>query len=170
MDLTYNWAVNTLSPSDLTELERTVLALLGAGLAPSSVANDAGFRLDYLTAVTLALLRNEPRDAYLAPDGAATPALRRDLSDAMYDLADRQVLAFEAAPANPLLNIEGGIDAKIADRSRPVSFDQHPTVFDRYLAGRCLDELLRHPDAYRFVMGMYADSSEVWQRVYKQST
>jgi hypothetical protein len=158
-----------LTPSDLNEIERTILAILGAGLVPSSVANDRGFRLDYLAAVTLALLRDQADDAYLTADGDATLQLQSEFTGAIYDLADRGVLALGAAPANPFLNVEGESPAGV-DRTGPVNFDQHPAVFDRYLAGRCLDELLRHPGAYRFIMGKYADSSEAWQRVYKQYT
>lgn len=158
-----------LNPGDLTEIERALLAILGSGLVPSSVANDPGFRLDYLIAVTVALLRNEAEDTYLAGETEATEGFRRELSDAFYDLAERRIIALGAAPANPLFDLESNIP-RLAARDTPVNFDQHPTVFERYLAGRCLDEVLRHPAAYRFIMGKYADSSEVWQRVYKQYT
>ncbi len=161
--------VNVLNPSNLTDLERVILAILGAGLVPSSVANDPGFRIDYLAAVTAALLRDEPEDAYLSQDGAPAPELVRELSDAIYSLGDRRVLALGAAPANPFINLDGA-PPPASDRVIPINFDQHPAVFDRYLAGRCLDELLRHPKVYRFIMDKYADSSEVWQRVYKQYT
>jgi hypothetical protein len=161
--------VNAPTTADLTDIQRALLAVLGSGIAPSSVANDERFRLDYLTAVTLALLRGEPRDIYAGENCVATADFQRQLADAMYDLADRRVLAVGAAPAMPVLSPDGE-SSPLADRTAPVSYDQHPTVFDRYLAGRCLDEVLRHPDAYRFLMDMYADSSEVWQRVYKQYT
>jgi hypothetical protein len=160
--------VTALNPGDLTETERVLLALLGAGLAPSSLAHDASFRLDYLSAVTLALVRGQPENAYLTPAGEAIPEVQRELSEAIYDLTDKRVLSAGGPSADPLVNLEGQ-QAPVADRSTPINFDQHPTVFDRYLAGRCLDELLRNTDVYHFVMAKYADSSEIWQRVARQS-
>jgi hypothetical protein len=159
--------VNSINPGDLTDVERATLAILGAGLVTSSMAKDPSFRLDYLTAVTLAALRGEPEGAYLAEDGGATAAIQEQLSAALFDLTDRRILMAGPAPVNPLLNVDGGT-AFVADRSAVVNFDDFPAEFDRYLAGRCLDEVLRNPEAYHFIMGKYADSSEVWQRLYKQ--
>jgi hypothetical protein len=158
--------VNNLNPGDLSDLERAVLAILAAGLVSSAIANDGSFRLDYLTAMTLAALRDEAEDANLTPDGAVSAEFQQQVCSALFNLADRRVLSLGSAPAAPLLTVDGPA-AFVADRSVAVNFDEFPSVFDRYLAGRCLDEVLRNPDAYRFVMGKYADSSEIWQRLYK---
>jgi hypothetical protein len=163
----YNDSVTELQTSDLSELERVLLALLGAGLAPSSVANDPSFRLDVLSATTLALLRGLPGNAYLTSTGEATAELRAELTSAVYDLADRRVLDVGAPPIDVFPSLES-VAAPGYDRSVQINFDQHPAVFDRFLAGRCLDELLRDAGVYTFVMGKYAESSEVWQRVYRQ--
>jgi hypothetical protein len=159
--------VNDLNPGDLTDLERAVLAVLGAGLVTSSIAKDPEFRLDYLTAVTVAALRGEAEGAYLTAEGHPTAAIQEQTAAALFDLTDRRVLSVGPVPANPLLNIDGQTTV-VVDRSISVNFDDFPAVFDRPLVGRCLDEVLRNPAAYRFIMRKYADSSEVWQRLYKQ--
>lgn len=159
--------VESLNPSDLTEIERVLLAVLGAGLTPSAIANDVGFRLDVLSAIALALLRGEPQDRYLASSVTATPELQQALTEAVDDLTERRVLMTSEPPMATFLALEGS-PAPLPSRTAPLNFDQHPTVFDRYLAGRCLDELLRHPDVYRFIMARYADSSEIWQRFTRQ--
>ena len=165
----YNGAVAALNPSDLTELERVTLGVLGAGLAPSSVAHDDSFRLDVLTATSLALLRGLSESAFLAADGTATAAFQRELSDAYYDLDAKRILGLGGPPVDALI-MPGAEAERRVDRGPLANFAQHPTVFDRYLAGRCLDELLRNPAVYRYIMGKYAESSEVWQRVYRQYT
>jgi hypothetical protein len=161
--------MNNLNPADLTDIERAILAIIAAGLAPSSVAGDRTLRLDYLTAVTVATLRGEEEDALLAPDGQASAAVQQEASIALYDLADRRVISLGSRPVAPLLNVDRE-PSFAADRNVAVNFDDFPNIFDRYLAGRCLDEVLRNPAAYRFIMGKYADSSEIWQRVYRQGT
>jgi hypothetical protein len=163
----YNRHVTTINPSDLTDLERVLLAVLGAGLAPSSLANDPSFRLDALCGTTLALLRGEPPLRYLMSDHEATPEFRASLSEAIYDLSDRRVLMSAEPAPSTFVALEGEQPAP-TDRSVPVNFDFPPSVFDRYLAGRCLDELLRNADVYRFIMGKYAESSEIWQRIARQ--
>jgi hypothetical protein len=53
----YNGRVTSLNPGDLDQLERIALGVLGAGLAPSSVAGDASFRLDVLIGTCLELAK-----------------------------------------------------------------------------------------------------------------
>lgn len=161
--------MTALNPADLTELERIALGVLGAGLAPSSVAHDQSLRLDVLTAVSLALLRGLPADAFLNLDGNGTPAFQRELSDAYCDLDEKRILGLGGPPLEPLM-MPGAEPVRRPDRRPLANFEQHPTVFDRYLAGRCLDELLRNGEVYQYIMGKYAESSEVWQRVYRQYT
>lgn len=166
LSVSYDRNVPPLNSSDLSELERVVLAILGAGLAPAAVANDSSFRLDLLSGETLSRLRGEPTSTYLQSQIEVKPEFRARVSEAIYDLEEKQVLS-SGGPGPGLIDLSGRPQPQ-ADRTNPVNFDQHPTVFDRYLAGRCLDELLRHPEVYRFIMGKYAESSEVWQRVYEQ--
>lgn len=155
-------------PEALSELERVTLGVLGAGLAPADLANDPTLRLDYVTAVSLALQRGLSETAYLEPGGGqARRDFQRELTDALYDLEQKGVLGVGGPP--PGLMLDGSVQPPVRPaRVEVANFDQPPKVFDRYLAGRCLDELLRQPAVYHFVMGKYADSSEVWQRVYKQ--
>lgn len=160
--------MTTVNPEDLSELERVLLGVLGAGLAPSSVAGDPTFRIDHLTAVGLALLRGLSRQTFLNPAGpGATDAFQRALTEALHALEDRKILGVGSPPPDMVLTIDNQPAARIP-RAEVANFDQQPKVFDRYLAGRCLDELLNHPDVYRFIMDKYGESSEVWQRVYKQ--
>ena len=155
------------NPNELGELERVLLGVLGAGLAPSSVAGDPTLRLDYLTAVSLALLRGLPRETYLKPESAqATEAFQRELTDALYDLEDCKILGVNAPPLDMLLGPEAP-PAKRSGHEPIANFDRYPKVFDRYLTGRCVDEILKHPAVYRFIMDKYAESSEVYQQHYQ---
>jgi hypothetical protein len=167
LSVSYDKDVPPLNSSDLSELERVLLAILGAGLAPAAVANDPSFRLDLLSAETLSRLRGEPASTYLRSQSEVKPDFGVRVSDAIYDLEEKEVLSAGGPSPSGLIDLSGR-QQPLVDRTVPINFDQHPTVFDRYLAGRCLDELLRHPDVYRFIMDKYADSSEVWQRVYEQ--
>lgn len=157
--------MTTYNPNDLNELEQILLGVLGAGLVPSNVAGDASFRLDYLCAVSLALIRAEPRETYLDPDGRkATPALQHDLTDALADLEQKRILSSGGSE----LLLTPDQPPSPAPHQQLANFDQHPKIFDRYLAGRCLDALLRNTAVYRFIMDKYADSSEVYQKNYQQ--
>jgi hypothetical protein len=165
--VSYDKGVPALSSENLSPLERAVLAILGAGLAPASVAHDPSFRIDVLAAVILARIESKPDSSYLHAPGEATPEFQARTRDAIYDLTDKQILSTGGPPISGFVDLEGQ-QRVLADRGTAIHFDQHPAVFDRYLAGRCLDELLRDPKVYAFIMGKYAESSEVWQRVYEQ--
>jgi hypothetical protein len=156
-----------LEPAQLSELERVLLTVLAAGLAPSSIAGDPSFRLDVLCARTLALLRAEPPEQYLSSENQATPEFQRDLTAGIHGLMDRRILAAGGGDATAFLALEGE-PAPVVASAGPVDFTTFPTVFDRYLAGRCLDELLRNTEVYRYIMGKYADSTEIWQRAARQ--
>jgi hypothetical protein len=133
------------------------------------VAHDPSFRLDVLTAVSLALLRDLPESTYLETPERATPDFQRRLSDAYYDLDAKRILGVGGSPVQALI-MPGTEPQRSIDRGPLANFEQYPTVFDRYLAGRCLDQLLTNTRVYRYIMGKYAESSEVWQRVYRQYT
>jgi hypothetical protein len=152
---------------DLSELERVALGVIGAGLVPSSVAGDASFRLDVLTAVCLALSRGLGPNEFLESDGAATAGFQAELATAYDDLDAKRIIGVGGPQADAILR-PGEPQIRQTKPAQPPNFDQGPTVFDRFLAGRCLDAILKHPDVYRFIMARYADSSEIWQRVYKQ--
>jgi len=164
--------VAVLTIHDLSELELVALGVIGAGLAPSSVAHDSSFRLESLTAISLALSRGLPAAALLTSDGSAGSAFQAELAATYHALDAKRILGLGGPPTGVLL--EPG-DGEVRQQSvsktpaaRLPNFDQYPVVLDRHLAGRCLDELLKHPDVYTFIMGKYADSSEIWQRVYQQ--
>lgn len=164
--------MTTLNPEDLDELERVLLGVLGAGLVPSSIAGDPSFRYDSLTAVSFAMWQGLPRETYLEPSATrASEAFQRQLSDAVYDLEQRRVLVVSGPSPEMLLDLDASASggAVHARREAMPNFDQEPAIFDRYLAGRCLDEILRNAAVYRFIMDRYADSSEIWQRHYKES-
>jgi hypothetical protein len=91
------------------------------------------------------------------------------LTDVVRHLEVKKILGMGGPP--PEVWLSPGIPAVRAPGQDPIAnFDQHPTVFDRHLAGRCLDEILRNEAIYRYIMGKYAESSEIWQRVYRQYT
>ncbi len=160
--------MQTPEPDRLSELERVLLTVLAAGLAPNSLAGDPSFRLDVLCARTLALLRHEPGQRYLAPSGnEATPEFQHQLSTAVHRLMDRRILIANDPGATAYLPLDGE-PAPAAPAHGPVDFNVFPAVFERHLAGRCLDELLRDPGVYRFIMDKYADSTEIWQRLARQ--
>jgi len=157
-----------LEPAQLSDLERVLLTVLAAGLTPSSLAADPSFRLDVLCARTLALLRGEAPEQYLSTESQATPEFQNELTAAIHRLMDRRILAGDGGDGSAAFLALEGEPAPVAAASGPVDFTTFPAVFDRYLAGRCLDELLRNPDVYRYIMDKYADSTEIWQRVARQ--
>jgi hypothetical protein len=159
--------MQTVEPQQLSELERVLLTVLAAGLAPSALAGNPSFRLDVLCARTLALLRREPAQTYLASEAEARPDFQRWLSAAVHSLTDRRILVAGGESSSAYVPIEGepepvGLSHELVD------FNVFPAVFERHLAGRCLDELLRDPEVYRFIMDKYAESTEIWQRAARQ--
>lgn len=160
--------MTTLNPGDLSELERVLLGVLGIGLAPSTLAGDPTLRYDYVTAVSLALWRGLPRDTYLDDGATLARDFQRELTAAVHALTQKRILEGEGPGSGVVLGLGGEPSMPVVPEEM-ADFNSQPRVFDRYLAGRCLDDVLKQPEVYRFIMDKYADSSEVWQRLYQES-
>jgi hypothetical protein len=154
-----------LYPSDLTLLERTYLGVLDTGMVPARLAGDTSLRMDYVTAVCQALREDKASDAYL-DEGGSVPAqsFLTDLTAAAHSLHEKGIIAVTVFPADTVLTVDEA-------RPRPpqeIDFDQHPRIWDRYLAHACMEELFSDRRVYPFLMGKYQDSGEVWARLYKE--
>lgn len=148
--------------SDLTPYERTYLGVVAIGLPPHTLVGDPWLRLDYLTAVSQALREGKPATAYLLGEGPEPqPDFLTVVKGAVWSLEEKGVIG--TTPPVVLFAFDvsrpGPPDFTKIDPNIP------PIVFDRYLAHRCLDELLANPAVYQFLMGKYAESSEHWQRL-----
>lgn len=154
-----------LRPDDLSLLERTYLGVLDTGMVPAKLAGDPSLRMDYVTAVCLALREGRERDAYLdASTAEPSAAFIADLTAAAQSLDARGVISVGPPPPNLILSP----DTPRAPAPRSIDFDQHPRIWDRYLAHTCLEELFSDSRVYPFLMGKYQDSGDVWSRLYKE--
>lgn len=155
-----------LHPADLSLVERTYLGVLDTGMVPARLAGDPSLRIDSVTAVCLALREGKAADAYLEWDGPepAEPFLD-ELNAAVRRLDERGVISAVPPPPDVVLSLE------VARPPLParLDFDQHPKIWDRYLAHECMEELFSDGRVYPFLMGKYQDSGEVWARLYKQT-
>lgn len=155
-----------LHAADLSLLERTYLGVLDTGMVSSKLAGDPSLRMDSVTAVCLALREEKPPGAYLVGDGPEpSAAFLDDLNAAAHSLDARGVISAGPPPPDLILSPE------LARPKAPMrlDFDQHPRIWDRYLAHECLEELFSDPRVYGFLMGKYQDSAEVWAKLYQQS-
>ena len=154
-----------LRPADLSLLERTYLGVLDTGMVPATLAGDPSLRMDYVTAVCLALREGKPRETYLDDAGAEPDAaFLAELTRAARALDEKGVISVAPPPADMLLSPELGSPAPTAE----IDFDQHPRIWDRYLAHACMEELFSDSGVYPFLMGKYQDSGEVWARLHKE--
>ena len=153
------------TPADLTLLERTYLGVLATGMASARLANDPWLRMDYVTAVCVALTEGRPPHTYVVGEGPdVTPDFTRALTEAALALDEKGIISAGSPPPDVL-----GSPDLMRPRPPPViDFDQHPRIWDRFLAHECMEELFRNPAVYPFLMGKYQDSSEVWGRLYQQ--
>jgi hypothetical protein len=154
-----------LRPADLTLLERTYLGVLDTGMVPAKLAGDPSLRMDYVTAICLALREGRARDTYLdASKERPAAAFIEDLTTAAQSLDARGVISVGPPPPDLILTP----DAPRPSAPREIDFDQHPRIWDRYLAHTCLEELFSDSRVYPFLMGKYQDSGEVWSRLYHE--
>jgi hypothetical protein len=154
-----------LHPADLSLLERTYLGVLDTGMVPAKLAGDPSLRMDRVTAVCLALREGRERDTYLdTSKDEPTAAFIQDLITAVRSLDAKGVISIGPPPPDMILTP----DAPRAPAPRVIDFDQHPRIWDRYLAHTCLEELFSDSRVYPFLMGKYQDSGEVWSRLYKE--
>jgi hypothetical protein len=121
-----------------------------------------------VTGRILALLHGETDQRYLGSGGQATPQFQAELTAAIHGLTDRHILMAGGAGATAFVGLDGLDGAPATPAAAPIDFDSFPALADRYLAGRCLDDLLRNSAAYRYIMDKYAESSEIWQRSARQ--
>ena len=154
-----------LRPVDLSLLERTYLGVLDTGMVPARLAGDPTLRMDYVTAVCLALREGKPPNTYLVGDSPEPdPAFLDELNAAVHSLDAKGVLS--AGPPPPDILMSPAM-ARPAPPAR-IDLDQHPRIWDRYLAHACMEELFSDSRVYPFLMGKYQDSGEVWGRLYQQ--
>ena len=155
-----------LRPADLSLLERTYLGVLDTGMVSARLAGDPALRMDSVTAVCLALREGKAPETYLVDGGPEpAPAFLDDLAAAAHALDAKGVISIGAPPPDMILS---------PDLARPtpparLDFDQHPRIWDRYLAHTCMEELFQDSRVYPFLMGKYQDSSEVWSRLYREN-
>jgi hypothetical protein len=148
-------------PEDLSRLERIFLGVLALGLPPASLAKDASFRLDVLTASAAALEEGRNEADHLAPNGTeAAPAFEAELGAAVFEL-DRKGLIALGSPPGINVTLMGTIED--AGGWRRVNYEEAPRIFDKYLAHDALESLLRVGPVHSYLMRKYGDGSEVWQ-------
>lgn len=159
-------SATVLRPDDLSPLERTYLGVLDTGMVSSRLAADPSLRLDTVTAICLALRDDQPQHAYLDGDGPEpTAAFIADLTAAVLALDARGILSAGPPPPDMLLSPD-------LARPRPpitLDFDQHPRIWDRYLAHQCMEALFADPRVYPYLMAKYQDSSDVYARLYTEN-
>ena len=154
------------TPADLTPIERTYLGVLATGMVPARLAQDPWLRMDYVTAVCLAIVEGRPPETYVVGEGpAVTPEFNRALTEAALTLDDKGIIAAGSPPPDVL----GGPDIMRPKPPPVIDFDQHPRIWDRYLAHECLEELFGDARVYPFLMGKYQESGAVWARLYQQN-
>ena len=159
-----------LQRSDLTLLERTYLGVLDTGMVSARLARDPTLRMDYVTAVCLALREGRPPATYLEGDGPEpAAAFLDDLNAAALSLDAKGVISVGGPPADVVVSPDLAPDLDRPRTPRRLDFDQHPRIWDRYLAHACMEELFQDSRVYPFLMGKYQDSGEVWARLYKEN-
>ena len=155
---------NASTPDDLTPVERVYLGVLATGITPARLAGDESLRMDYITAVCLALVEGAPRERYLLGEGPViTPQFTDALTSAVLALDAKGIISAGTPPADVL----GGPEVMRPKAPKVIDFDQHPRLWDRYLGQQCMEELFRNPAVYPFLMGKYQDSAEHWGRLYQ---
>lgn len=155
---------SVVSLSDLSLLERTYLGVLDTGMVSARLAGDPALRMDVVAAVCHALRQDLPRETYIVGDATPGPAFLAQLTEAARGLDARGVISIGPPPGDLLLSPE-------TPRPAPptvIDFDQHPRIWDRYLAHACMEELFQDSRVYPYLMGKYQDSAEVWARLYKE--
>lgn len=153
------------APADLALIERTYLGVLATGIVPARLANDPWLRMDYLTAVCVAIIEDRPRDLYLNGEGPEpTAAFIAALTEAVRTLDEKGILSAGPPPPDTLLSPE--LARPVAPRV--IDFDQHPRIWDRFLGQACMEALFQNTNVYPFLMGKYQDSGEIWGRLYQE--
>ena len=157
--------LTNLTVADLSPVEQTYLGVLALGMVSAEIARDDRFRMEHVCAVTHALRRNEAEGVYAGADeNTASDAFRNELRSALIDLDMKRVIGI--GPPQDLMILKPSVPPEQAYGA--VDINRHPPIFDRYLAQRCMDDLLGQPVVYRYLMGLYAESSAIWGERYEQ--
>src|SRR5579875_124270 len=161
----------TLTVDDLTPIEQTYLGVLALGLVSADQARDPRFRMEYICARTHALRHSEPETTYLGTGACeASPEFRDALRAAILDLDAKRVIGIGAPVELVIMPETPAGDAPVSPgrAAESVDVNRHPPIFGRYLAQRCMEELLNVPAIYDYLMSLYADSSDIWGALYEQ--
>ena len=157
----------SLSPSDLPLLERVYLGVLATGIVPARLAGEPLLRMDYLTAVCVAIVEGHPQHLYVIGEGPELePVFAQRLLDAALSLDARAIIS-AGTTREQILSVSEEVMARPLP-PKTIDFDQHPRILDRYLAQQCMESLFQDPAVYPFLMGKYQDSGEIWGRLYQQ--
>lgn len=158
--------MTVLMPADLSTLQRTYLGVLALGLVSADQARDPRFRIEYICARCQAIVERRPAAAYAGDaDHRAVEPFRTELREAMIDLDRKGVIGL--GPPQDLVVLTPSLETREAAYAK-VDVNRHPPIFDRYLAQRCMDELLSLPEAHAYLMALYADSGEIWHAIYQR--
>ncbi|HLZ72397.1 MAG TPA: hypothetical protein VKV26_21035 [Dehalococcoidia bacterium] len=158
--------MSTLNREDLTAVEQTYLGVLALGLVSADQAHDDRFRTGGICARTQALLEAAPAERYLDGDGQhAAPPFREALREAIIELDRKGIIGL--GPPRDLVVLTPSPESREAAYAT-LDIDRNPPIFDRYLAQRCMDALLSRPEIHAYLMGLYADSSDVWHELYQR--
>ncbi|MHB8576151.1 MAG: hypothetical protein ACYDCQ_12565 [Dehalococcoidia bacterium] len=153
-----------LTVDDLSLIERTYLGVLAMGLVPADLARDDRFRIEYLCAVCHAMRQDRPRTTYADGENQASAEFHGELREALIDLDRRRVIGIGTPRDLVILRPEAPPEAAYGS----IDLNRHPPIFDRFLAQRCMDELLNLPPIYRLLMDLYAESGDIWGDLYEQ--
>ena len=158
--------MTVLTPADLSPLERTYLGVLSLGLVSADLAHEPRFRMEYICARCQAMVERRPESVY-ADDAVhhATARFCAELREAMIDLDRKGVIGL--GPPQDLVVLKPSPESRESTYAN-LDVNHHPPIFDRYLAQRCMDELLALPEAHGYLMTLYADSSDVWHELYQR--
>jgi hypothetical protein len=157
--------MSALTLGDLSPVQQTYLGVLSLGLVSADQAGDGRFRMEYVCAISHALVQGLPRETYTAEEHHANEAFRGELRHAIIDLDRKGVIGI--GPPQDLVILRPSApdpDAAYGD----VDVNRHPPIFDKYLSQRCMDVLLACAEVHRYLMDLYADSGDVWRELYKQ--
>lgn len=158
--------MTVLTPADLSSPQRTYLGVLALGLVSADQARDPRFRIEYICARCQAIVAGQTASAYANDaDHRAVEPFRTELREAVIDLDRKGVIGL--GPPQDLVVLRPSPESREAAYAK-LDLSYHPPIFDRYLAQRCMDELLSLPEAHTYLMALYADSGDVWHEIYQR--
>jgi hypothetical protein len=154
-----------LSVEDLSALECTYLGVLSVGLVPFELAKQSRFRMEYVCAVCHARMQALPHEAFLDGEHSAKAGFLDELRRALMGLDQKGIVG--VGPPQDVVLLTPSPEL-VARSFMSIDINKHPPIFDRYLAQRCMDLLFAQPTVHEFLLGLYADSSDIWGELYNQ--